>query len=133
MKNPSPEHQKLVKAAIDYFISEGFSILSADYEGFSEPNKHGRHAPDIVMKDKEGILHILEAKIEGDLSSETTKQQFQDFSNRIMKASSDHPKQPVSFHIIIYRRNASQLVKVLNSLNLDQLINKRIFIHWLNG
>lgn len=131
MRNPSLEHQKLIKAAIDTFMAQGFTILVASYGDFTDPGKHGRHEPDIEIRDSKGILHLVEAKLGSDLQSPTTKEQLKDFSRRIMLPSSSHPGEVVPFHIIVYREDVPDLLKLLESLNLDQLLNKRIFIHWL--
>lgn len=131
MVNPSPEHQKLVQAAIRTFQEQGYVILSADYGNFARPGKHGRREPDIVMKAPNEILHLVEAKLGNDLSSITTKEQLIDFSNRIMLSTSSHPRAPIPFHIVVYREDVAKLILLLRSLGLNHLVSKRIFIHWL--
>jgi len=131
MINPSAAHQKLVKTAIDAFRGQGFTILEASYSGFPPPKKHGRHEPDIVMKDSNDVLHLVEAKLGDDLSSATAKEQFKDFASRFMIPGSPHPERHVPFHIVTYRKDVFNLIRALSSLNLGQFINKRIFIHWL--
>lgn len=122
-KNPSPEHQKLVYALLNHFRTQlGYQILEARYPGFTEPQKHGRHAPDIVAKDGHGVIHLAEAKVGDDLSSQITKEQFLDFSNRVMTNTNT----PVPFHIIVYKEDEQLLISKLNELGLSHMIGNRI-------
>lgn len=123
--NPSPEHQKLVYALLNHFRTQlGYQILEASYPGFTEPQKHGRHAPDIIAKDRNGVLHLTEAKTGDDLFSQTTKEQFLDFSNRVMTNTNT----PVPFHIIVYKEDEQLLRFKLNEFGLGYLIGNRIKI-----
>ncbi len=123
--NPSPEHQKLVYALLNYFKTQlGYQILEARYSGFTEPQKHGGHAPDIVAKDRNRVLHLAEAKLGDDLFSQTTKEQFLDFSNRVMTNTNI----PVPFHIIVYKEDEQLLISKLNEFGLGSLIGNRIKI-----
>jgi len=123
--NPSLEHQKLVYALLNHFKTQlGYQILEARYSGFSEPQKHGRHAPDIVAKDGRGVIHLAEAKIGDDLYSQITKEQFLDFSNRVMTNTNI----PVPFHIIVYKEDEQLLRFKLNEFGLGYLIGNRIKI-----
>jgi hypothetical protein len=123
--NPSLEHQKLVYALLNHFKTQlVYQILEARYSGFSEPQKHGRHAPDIVAKDGRGVLHLAEAKIGDDLYSQITKEQFLDFSNRVMTNTNI----PVPFHIIVYKEDEQLLRFKLNEFGLGYLIGNRIKI-----
>lgn len=120
---PAPEHQKLVLALMKHFRDElGFTILGVDYENFPKPSKHGRHAPDIVAKDKVGILHLAEAKVGEDLYSDNTKEEFEDFSNRVMTGINV----PVPFHIIVYKKDHSLLLSRLRELSLSYKVGNRI-------
>lgn len=126
MQNPSPQHQKLVVALVDFFRNKfGFTILSAALPNYSSPSKHGRHEPDIVARDSKGVLHIAEAKASyGDILSDTTKEQFLDFSSRIMTET----KIAVPFHIIVYKEDEPSLINRLNQIGLGALIGNRIKI-----
>ncbi|MCX6718748.1 MAG: hypothetical protein NTY81_04130 [Candidatus Staskawiczbacteria bacterium] len=125
MQNPSPEHQKLVAALIEHFKSKlGYVILSASHSGYNDPEKHGRHEPDIVAKDSRGVLHLAEAKVGDDIFSENSKEQFVDFSNRIMTGTNT----PVPFHIIVYKEDEPALISRLNQLGLGNLIGNKITI-----
>jgi hypothetical protein len=126
MRNPSIEHQKLIMALITHFRTKlGYRIISASYEGFDEPEKQGRHEPDIIAKDNNGLLHIAEAKANyEDIFSETAKEQFIDFSNRIMT----NGRVAVPFHIVVYKENEQYLINRLNQIGLGQQIGNRIKI-----
>lgn len=125
MQNPGLEHQKLVISLINHFKKNlGFTILNASYNGFSEPNKHGRHEPDIVAIDKNRDIHLAEAKVENDIFSEQAREQFVDFSDRITTAT----KRPVTLHIIVYKKDEPALISVLNQNGLGQKIGNIIKI-----
>lgn len=126
MQNPSPEHQKLVAALVNYFQGTlKFTIISAALPNFSAPSKHGRHEPDIVAKDNKGVLQIADAKASyDDIFSENAREQFADFSNRIMTGTNT----PVPFHIIVYKENEPDLMKRLGQLGLGGLVGNRIKI-----
>ena len=127
MQNPSPEHQRLIAALIDHFKTKlNFEILSADYPGYVKPSGHGQHSPDIVARDQRGIIQIAEAKVGDDIFSQTSKEQFLDFSNRVMADT----KVPVPFHIIVYKQNELSLMRQLNDLGLGNFIGNRIQI-WI--
>lgn len=122
----SDEHQKLIAALINYFVTKlGFKILSAAYQGYSQPDKHGRHAPDIIAIDKNGILQLAEAKANyEDIYSETAAEEFVDFSNRIMTNGGA----AVPLHIVVYKENEPDLIKRLTQLGLSPLIAQKIKI-----
>jgi hypothetical protein len=126
MRNPSLRHQQLVAALINYFRTElGYKIISASYENFNEPEKQGRHEPDIIAMDNSGVLHIAEAKASyEDIFSETAKEQFIDFSNRVMTSNNV----PVPLHIVVYKEDEQFLISRLNQLGLGTLIGNRIKI-----
>ena len=125
MRNPSLQHQKLVAALLGHFKTKlGYIILSASINGHTEPDKHGRHEPDIVAKDSRGVLHLAEAKVGNDILSETATEQFLDFSNRVIIGTN----MPVQFHIIVYKEDEPALINRLNQLGLGGLIGNRITI-----
>ncbi|MBU0999685.1 hypothetical protein KKG24_05320 [Patescibacteria group bacterium] len=126
MRNPSLRHQKLVAALITHLRTKlGYRIISASYENFNDPEKQGRHEPDIIAMDTNGILHIAEAKASyEDIFSETAKEQFIDFSNRVMTANNT----PVPFHIVVYKEDEQFLISRLNQLGIGTLIGNRIKI-----
>lgn len=125
MRNPSLRHQKLVAALIEYFRTKlGYTILSASHNGYVDPDQHGRHEPDIVAKDSKGVLHLAEAKVGDDIFSDTAKEQFLDFSSRVMTGTNT----PVPFHIVVYKEDEPVLINRLNQLGLGGLIGNRIII-----
>ncbi len=125
--NPTPEHQKLVLALMRHFKDKlGFTILGVDYGDFPKPSKHGSHAPDIVVKDKMGISHLAEAKVSEDLYSDNTREEFEEFSNRVMTGTNV----PVLFHIIVYKKDHDLLLSRLRDLGLSYKVGNRIKI-WI--
>lgn len=123
--NLTPEHQKLVLALMKHFQDKlDFTILGVDYGDFPKPSKHGRHAPDIVAKDKSGILYLAEAKVGDDLYSDNTREEFENFSNRVMTGTNV----PVPFHIIVYKKDHDLLLSRLRDLGLSYKVGNRIKI-----
>ena len=123
----SQEHQNLVDALVKAFIAEGFTIETADSGSYSRPSAIGRHEPDIVAKNRNGLIIIGEAKTADDFSSETSKEQFVDFSSRVM-SSGVLQGQSVPFHIIVKKDAAADLRSVLQSLGLSDKIGSTITI-----
>jgi len=79
------EHKKLVKGIIDHFESKGLKIISAAYDGFEKCETIGNHEPDVIaQKPDEEFYHIGEAKTCEHLSSDRTREQFEDFGNTVM-------------------------------------------------
>ncbi|MEX0639483.1 MAG: hypothetical protein WD018_00975 [Nitrosopumilaceae archaeon] len=79
------EHKKLVKGIIDHFKSKGLKIISAAYDGFEKCETIGNHEPDVIaQKHDEGFYHIGEAKTCDHLSSNRTREQFEDFGNTVI-------------------------------------------------
>ncbi|MFA4872095.1 MAG: hypothetical protein WC610_03535 [Patescibacteria group bacterium] len=125
MQNPSSQHQKLVSALIGYFINNlGYEILSASIDNYADPVKQGRHEPDIIARDSSGVIHIAEAKLGDDLVSNIAKEQFEDFSNRIMASNN----MIVPFHIVVYKENHQRLLDKLYEIGLSSLVGNRIKI-----
>ena len=123
----SNEHQRLVKTLIEKFLKDGFKIRKASYPGFDEPEKAGRHEPDIrAYDDKEGINIIGEAKTCDDLTSNKSKEQFEDFSSRQMTAGKSEGK-VVPFHVIVPETCEQQLAAVLQELGV---LNKPNVFRW---
>lgn len=123
----SQEHQNLVDALVKAFIAEGFTIETADSGSYTRPSAIGRHEPDIVARDRNGLIIIGEAKTADDFYSETSKEQFIDFSSRVM-ASGVLQGQSVPFHIVVKKEAAADLRSVLQSLGLGNKIGSTITI-----
>lgn len=106
IKAPSPLHQRLVRALVKAFIEQrGYRIISAAIEGYPEPEKVGRHEPDIIAKDNYGFWQIGEAKTgNGDLDDQA-KEQFLDFSK-------------YSLHVIVPKSKEEELREFLRKLGI---------------
>ena len=125
IQNPTPEHQRLVSALASHFINTlGLTILSASINGFQAPSKFGRHEPDIVAQDSTGLIHIAEAKTGNDISGQISKEQYIDFANRVMI----NDGRLVTFHVIVYKEDETDLVNQLSQLGLGYKIGGQIKI-----
>jgi len=122
------EHQNLVDALVKAFIGEGYIIENADSGDYQRPPTIERHEPDIIAKSSSsGLIIIGEAKTREDLNGEISKEQFIDFSSRIM-ASGLLKGQAVPFHIVVKKEAAEDLRIVLASLGLSNKIGNIITI-----
>lgn len=132
MNQAIQEHQKLVDSLMNAFKEKGYEILEVDSKDYSQPEKFGRHQPDIVAKTPEGLIVIGEAKTSNDIISERSKEQYWDFSTRQM-AEGPLKGHSVEFHIIVYHKNdLENLRKVLYELGLGIKIGKNIFLWYLS-
>lgn len=120
-------HQRLVNALLSAFQNKGYSILRAVGGVYPDPYKIGRHEPDIIAKDNNGLLIIGEAKISEDLQAERSKEQLLDFSNRIMSEGLLRGTK-IPLHIIVPQKDVGTLRQVLTNLGLENKIGDRIFI-----
>lgn len=120
-------HQRLVNALISAFQNKGYSILRAVGGAYPDPYKIGRHEPDIIAKDNNGLLIIGEAKISEDLQAERSKEQLLDFSNRIMSEGLLRGTK-IPLHIIVPQKDVGTLRQVLTNLGLENKIGDRIII-----
>lgn len=120
-------HQRLVNALISAFQNKRYSILRAVGGSYPDPYKIGRHEPDIIAKDNNGLLIIGEAKISEDLQAERSKEQLLDFSNRIMSEGLLRGTK-IPLHIIVPQKDVGTLRQVLTNLGLENKIGDRIFI-----
>ncbi|MFZ5365790.1 MAG: hypothetical protein ACOZBZ_00675 [Patescibacteria group bacterium] len=105
-KAASPLHQGLVQALVEAFIGQRrYNVVAAAVEGYPDPEKVGRHEPDIIAKDDYGAWQIGEAKTgDGDLD-EQAKEQFLDFSK-------------YSLHAIVPKSKEEDLREFLRELGL---------------
>ena len=79
------EHKKLVKGIIDHFEVKGLKIISAAYEGYKKCETIGNHEPDVIaQRPNEGFYYIGEAKTCDNLTSDRTREQFEDFGNSVI-------------------------------------------------
>lgn len=124
--NPTPEHQQLVQALVNHFRSTlNFSINGVDLPGYAvKPFQIGRHTPDIIAKDSLGVIQIGDAKYGDDISSETSKEEFLDFSNQKMRITG----QNVPLHIVVFKFDEFKLISRLNNIGLGYKIGNLIKI-----
>lgn len=122
-KETASEHQRLLKTLIDRLIGDGLEILNAAYEGYNKPFKVGRHEPDIIARNRRTeVISIGVVKLCGDLMSEKTREQFDDFSNRQM-AMGAAKNVAVPFHILTPLSCAHKVWTVLVQFGLEKRTN----------
>lgn len=121
------EHQRLVNALVDAFRERGYEILNAVGVTAEAPFAIGRHEPDLIARDPSGLLLIGEAKTGEDISELRSREQFTDFSNRIMSEGLLKGRE-IPFHIIVPQAYSNLLRQVLDTLGLTQKIGSRIII-----
>jgi len=116
-KAESPEHRRLVKQLIEWMENEGFKVECAahpDYNRCSETEKG--HIPDAKGYDRNRELRAYgEAKTTDDIDSERTKDQFRDFSKRMMTES----KKSCPFFIVAPEGSEDAVRAVLKELGLS--------------
>lgn len=110
----SDEHQMIVKRLIDHLQNKGLTITCAAYTGYDECEKVNRHEPDVMAMDDSGLIYIAEAETCDSLDDDLTKEQFQDFSDRVMTGD----KRKVPFFIGIPSSCESRLLEILHNLGL---------------
>ena len=125
----SEEHQALVKALIDKFVTDGLTVVKAAYEGYEEPYAIGRHEPDIIATNAYELYSIGEAKRCDDLTSQRSREQFEDFSNSHMTSGRSNGV-TVPFHIITPKSCEQATSLVLSQLGLTAKPNVR---WWVRG
>ena len=111
------EHQRLVIKLMDHFESMGL-IVTCACSGYVNCEKVKTFEPDLrALDNRIGLHYIGEAKTCDNLESQHTKDQFLEFSNRIMTGGKSHGKD-VPFYIIVPENCKSHLHQVLAELNL---------------
>lgn len=117
------DHHSLVKKLIDHFLSSGLEIQYADYEGYEKPFVISRHIPDVIAFDRAKQLgYIGEAKMCTELTEQMTKEQFEDFSKKLMrKGKSERARLP--FFIAVPNECKTKISQTLRDFNLEQRDN----------
>jgi hypothetical protein len=117
------DHKSLIKHLIDHFLSLGLEVQYANYEGYQKPFVINRYAPDIIALDRAKQLgYIGEAKMCTEIVEQRTKEQFDDFSKKLMKTgNSERTKLP--FFIAVPHECNSKVIQTLKELHLDSRDN----------
>lgn len=123
-------HANLVNSLISAFINRDYTILNAANGSYTAPAVIGRHEPDIMAQDQNGLIHIGEAKTIINNSDQVSKEQFVDFSTRIMSEGPLRGKK-VILHIIVPKEQSNNLRQFLTILGLANKIGDNIFI-WID-
>ena len=121
----SPEHKKLVRALIEYFNRNSFSVTNADCDGYVQCEEMNGRIPDVMGKNTQGLIAIGEAKTCDDLDNDRTNEQFKIFSRR-MVFQGNSKGQTCPFYIGIHESCINELKQNLKKLGLDQKTNIKI-------
>jgi len=122
----SNEHQILVGNLISYLKKQNLVILCAAYPGYNQCPPSDRHEPDVRAQDQTtDLVSFGEAKTCDDLSSEHTKEQLTDYSQRVMTAGRSKGA-VVPFYLIVPESCVSEAWKTLRALGLDQKPNVKV-------
>lgn len=123
MSKRRQDHKSLIKNLIDHFSSLGLEIQYANYDGYQKPFTINRYAPDIIAFDRTKQLgYIGEAKMCTELVEERTKEQFEDFSKKLMRAGNSERAKLPFFIAVPYECN-SKMTQVLKEMHLDSRDN----------
>lgn len=118
-------HQLMVIALVRKFNEDGLTIKGASYfRDLELPPKIGRHNPDVLAESPDGTYHIGEAKLEENLNTQKTFEQFTDFLNT--KSPSNKPTQ---LHIIVLSETEKKLRDLLSQWGLENNPNIHIWTY----
>jgi len=98
-------HDSLIIRLIDYFQNKGLEIAVAKFQGYKKP---------FVIK---SLIYIGLVKLCTSLDEQITKEEFQDFSKRLMK-SSNAEKVRVQFVIAVPSACRSKVREVFKKLEI---------------
>ena len=116
----------LVGNLISYLKGLNLTILCAAYPNYSRCPPEGRHEPDVrVQNQSNDLISIGEAKTCDDLSSDHTKEQLSDYSQRVMTAGRSKGAS-VPFYLIVPKSCVSEAWKTLRELGLDKRANVNV-------
>jgi hypothetical protein len=120
------DHKTLIKSLIDHFSSLGLEIQYANYDGYQKPFVISRHAPDVIAFDRAKHLgYIGEAKMCTELEESRTKEQFDDFSKKLMRSGTSE-KARLPFYIAVPHECNSKATQTLKEMHLDSRDNIHI-------
>lgn len=116
------EHELLVRKLKEYFESMNLIVTCACF-GHMDCERVKEFEPDVRAFDNNTGLHYIgEAKTCDNLDSKHTKDQFLEFSNRIMTGGKSHGMD-VPFYIAVPDNCKSHLSKVLEEIGLSNKSN----------
>jgi len=123
--SPVKLHQLMVIALVRKFNEDGLVIKGASYfRDVDLPPILGRHNPDVLAESSDGTYHIGEAKLEENLNTQKTYEQFTDFLNT--KSTNNKPAQ---LHIIVLSDLEQKLRALLTKWQLNNNPNIHIWTY----
>ncbi len=119
-------HKSIVRALIEYFTGQRWTVTAAASSDFPEPETVGRHEPDVVAKDGGQIIVYGEAKTgEGDIGTQHSREQYRDFSSRMMTDSGVS----CPFYICVPRNQETHLRGVFAEEGLGSKSNVTVLVY----
>lgn len=111
-------HDSLIRNLIDHFQAQDFRISFANFEGFKKPFPIKRYSPDVVAVNRStGLVQIGIVKYCSSLSDQITKEEFEDFSNILMKGSTIE-KILVPFYIAVPNECQSKIKEIFRHFEI---------------
>lgn len=111
-------HDSLIRRLIDHFQTQDFRISFANYGGFTKPFAIKRHSPDVIgVNRSNGLVHIGIVKFCASLNDEITKEEFEDFSNILMKGPKTE-KILVPFYIAVPNECQSKIKEIFRHIEI---------------
>jgi len=84
-KTGTESHERVTQALVRYFEGQGWTVTEAACEGYPQPQRVGRHEPDVVASNAQRVIVFGEAKTgNGDIGTQHSREQYHDFSSRVM-------------------------------------------------
>ena len=81
-------NESLIGGLIDYIQRNGLEITYANFQGYKKPFVINRHSPDVVAQNRSTrLVYLGIVKLCASLEDQITKEEFEDFSKRVMKNS----------------------------------------------
>lgn len=115
----SSEHQRLVRALIDYIDRAGFEVTNASVDGYPAcPEIEGR-VPDVRATNLQQLIAIGEAKTPSDLDNEQTDDQFRLFSNLTVGSGISNGA-TIPFYIATTKGYEKRVRTALTRLGIDE-------------
>ncbi len=111
-------NDSLISGLIDYLQNKGLEISLANFQGYKKPFVIKRHSPDVMARDpSSGLVYIGLVKLCISLGDQITKEEFQDFSKRLMK-SSNAEKVRVPFIIAVPNDCQTKVREIFRQLEI---------------
>lgn len=118
-------HDSLIIGLIGYLQDKGLEIALANFKGYKKPFVIKQYSPDVLARDPStGLLYIGLVKLCTSLEEQITKEEFEEFSKRLMKGSPE--KTRVQFVIAVPSTCQSKIKEVFRKFEIPWKENIRV-------